>query len=209
VVRVMATTIRSVGAASQEGSERGSLLCSGRRDHIVIGQTEGHADQASAEESGLYGQRASLRALVQCAEPSLGHWQSAILREAFEEAYARAGITDNDPQTWSRPVPTFGGVQEVLAEWVEDDGGCQDHPRRDDGGAGQGSAGDRPPWLTAATWHDHRAMLLGHWFLPLAYAQEKLDACRSFYNEERPHGAFGHKPPISLQNPGGASSLPP
>jgi putative transposase len=52
-------------------------------------------------------------------------------------------------------------------------------------------------------------MLLGHWFLPLAYAQEKLDACRSFYNEERPHGAFGHKPPISLQNPGGASSLPP
>jgi putative transposase len=28
------------------------------------------------------------------------------------------------------------------------------------------------------------------------------------YNEERPHGAIGNKPPISLQNPGGVASLP-
>lgn len=78
-------------------------------------------DARSAEESGLYDQRASLRGLVQRAVPSLGHRQSAILREAFEEAYARAGILDNDPQTWTRPVPTFGVVQEILGEWSVDD----------------------------------------------------------------------------------------
>jgi putative transposase len=28
----------------------------------------------------------------------------------------------------------------------------------------------------------------------------------SCYNEDRPHGAIGHKPPITLQNSGGATS---
>ncbi len=51
--------------------------------------------------------------------------------------------------------------------------------------------------------------LNAHWFLTLADAQEKLEAWRRYHNEERPHGAIGHKPPISLQNPGGASSPPP
>lgn len=98
---------------------RSTLLSSGSAS--VVGLNPMEIDAHSAEESGLYDQRASLRALVQRAVPSLGHRQSAILREAFEEAYARAGITDDDPQTWSRPVPTFGVVQEILAEWIEDD----------------------------------------------------------------------------------------
>lgn len=51
--------------------------------------------------------------------------------------------------------------------------------------------------------------LNAHWFLTLADAEEKLEAWRRYYNEDRPHGAIGHKPPISLQNPGGATSSPP
>ncbi len=34
------------------------------------------------------------------------------------------------------------------------------------------------------------------------------EAWRRYYNEDRPHGAIGRKPPISLQNPGGAPSPP-
>jgi transposase InsO family protein len=45
-----------------------------------------------------------------------------------------------------------------------------------------------------------------HWFLTLADAQEKLAAWRGCDDEDRP---IGRKPPISLQNPGGASSQPP
>lgn len=51
--------------------------------------------------------------------------------------------------------------------------------------------------------------LNAHWFLTLADAEEKLEAWRKYYNEDRLHGAIGHKPPISLQNPGGAPSPPP
>lgn len=96
-----------------------TLLSSGSASTKGLNPME--IDARSAEESGLYDQRASLRGLVQRAVPSLGHRQSAILREAFEEAYSRAGILDNDPQTWTRPVPTFGVVQEILGEWSEDD----------------------------------------------------------------------------------------
>ena len=45
-----------------------------------------------------------------------------------------------------------------------------------------------------------------NWFLTLADAREKLEAWRRYYNEDRPHGAIGNKPPISLQIPGGAAS---
>jgi transposase InsO family protein len=58
----------------------------------------------------------------------------------------------------------------------------------------------------AATQH-HRVN--AHWFLTLADAQEKLEAWRRYYNEERPHGAIGNKVPISLQIPGGAFSPTP
>lgn len=39
------------------------------------------------------------------------------------------------------------------------------------------------------------------WFLTLADAREKLEAWRRYYNEDRPHGAIGNKPPIMLMNP--------
>ena len=43
--------------------------------------------------------------------------------------------------------------------------------------------------------------LNAHWFLTLADAAEKMEDWRRYYNEERPHGAIGHKVPISLLNP--------
>jgi len=50
--------------------------------------------------------------------------------------------------------------------------------------------------------------LNAHWFLTLADAAEKLENWRRYYNEVRPHGAIGHKVPISLINPDGATSPP-
>jgi len=78
-------------------------------------------DAHSAEESGLYDQRASLREMVKRAVPSLGHRQSSILRQAFEAAYTQVGILDNDPETWTQPAPTFALVQDILADWADDD----------------------------------------------------------------------------------------
>lgn len=50
--------------------------------------------------------------------------------------------------------------------------------------------------------------LNAHWFLTLADAREKLEDWRKYYNEDRPHGAIGYKPPVLLQNPDGAASPP-
>jgi putative transposase len=50
--------------------------------------------------------------------------------------------------------------------------------------------------------------LNAHWFMTLADAREKLEAWRRYYNEERPHGAIGNRPPIWLQkHDGDPSSL--
>ncbi len=51
--------------------------------------------------------------------------------------------------------------------------------------------------------------LNAHWFLTLADAREKMEDWLRYYNEVRPHGAIGNKPPISLQNTGGAASPSP
>ena len=50
--------------------------------------------------------------------------------------------------------------------------------------------------------------LNAHWFLSLADAQEKMEDWRKYYNEERPHGAIGHRAPVALLNPDGATSPP-
>ena len=50
--------------------------------------------------------------------------------------------------------------------------------------------------------------LNAHWLLTLADAREKLENWRKYYNEDRPHGAIGNKPPVSLITPAGASSPP-
>jgi putative transposase len=50
--------------------------------------------------------------------------------------------------------------------------------------------------------------LNAHWFLSLDDARSKLEDWRRYYNEERPHGAIGHKAPITLLNHDGAASPP-
>jgi putative transposase len=50
--------------------------------------------------------------------------------------------------------------------------------------------------------------LNAHWFLTLDDARSKLEDWRRYYNEERPHGAIGNKPPIMLMNHDGAASPP-
>ena len=95
------------------------LLSSGSASTVGLNPME--LDVHSAEESGLYDQRAALRGMVQRAVPALGHRQSGILREAFDEAYRGAGIVDGDVSTWNRPAPTFDDVQSILARWASDD----------------------------------------------------------------------------------------
>jgi putative transposase len=48
-----------------------------------------------------------------------------------------------------------------------------------------------------------------HWFLTLEDARAKMENWLRYYNEERPHGAIGNQAPITLLNPGGATSPPP
>lgn len=48
--------------------------------------------------------------------------------------------------------------------------------------------------------------LNAHWFMTLADAREKMEGWLRYYNEERPHGAIGNKPPITLQNSVGVTS---
>jgi putative transposase len=50
--------------------------------------------------------------------------------------------------------------------------------------------------------------LNAHWFLSLSDAREKLEDWRRDYNEVRPHGAIGNKPPAALVNHVGAPSPP-
>lgn len=50
--------------------------------------------------------------------------------------------------------------------------------------------------------------LNAHWFMSLADAKEKMEDWRKYYNEDRPHGAIGNKPPIMLLNHDGAASPP-
>jgi putative transposase len=50
--------------------------------------------------------------------------------------------------------------------------------------------------------------LNAHWFMNLADAREKMEDWRKYYNEERPHGAIGQKPPMTLLNRDGAASPP-
>lgn len=47
-----------------------------------------------------------------------------------------------------------------------------------------------------------------HWFLSVADAREKLECWRRDYNEVRPHGAIGNKPPAALLRCVGVTSAP-
>lgn len=98
---------------------RSVLLSSGTSS--VTGVNPMELDSQSAEETGLYDQRKVIRDMIRNAVPALGHRQGAILRDAIEEAYSRAGFNDSDPATWRNAAPTFADVQEILADWADDD----------------------------------------------------------------------------------------
>ncbi|WP_437537392.1 helicase HerA-like domain-containing protein [Sorangium sp. So ce726] len=98
---------------------RSVLLSSGAASKFGLNPME--LDVHSAQESGLYDQRAALRGMIQRAVPALGHRQSSILREAFDAAYARAGILDDDDSTWRRAAPSFGDIESILDGWAQDD----------------------------------------------------------------------------------------
>ena len=98
---------------------RSVLLSSGTASTIGVNPME--LDSQSAEETGLYDQRKVIRDMIRNAVPALGHRQGAILRDAIEEAYTRAGFSDSDPATWKNSPPTFADVQDILAQWADDD----------------------------------------------------------------------------------------
>lgn len=96
------TTLLSSGAASTHGLNPLEL------------------DLTSAQETGLYDQRAALREMIMRAVPALGHRQADILHEALGEAYQRAGVIDDDPKSWERQPPGFADLFAVLGNMVEE-----------------------------------------------------------------------------------------
>jgi putative transposase len=50
--------------------------------------------------------------------------------------------------------------------------------------------------------------LNSHWFMTLDDARSKLEDWRRYYNEERPHGSIGQRPPIALHRHDGDPSPP-
>lgn len=94
------------------------LLSHGPASRIGLNPMELDATDA---DHGPYLQKQNLKELLTSIVPELGHKQGPILKQAFEEAYRRAGIFDEDMSTWSREPPTFATVEQILDEWYEDD----------------------------------------------------------------------------------------
>jgi Bacterial protein of unknown function (DUF853) len=84
----------------------------------TIGLNPLEVDVASARENGLYDQRTAVLEMVRRAVPQLGHKQANALHTALEDAYAAAGIRDDDPASWTRPAPTFA---QLMVD-IEDEG---------------------------------------------------------------------------------------
>lgn len=81
-------------------------------------------------------------------------------------------------------------------------------PHNDPTIAGTGNIMPDNTYIEAFNGRFRAECLNAHWFLTLADAAEKMEAWRNDYNEVRPHGAIGHKVPISLTNHGGITSPP-
>ena len=62
------------------------------------------------------------------------------------------------------------------------------------------------PFIEAFNGRLRAECLNTHWFLSVADAREKLECWRRDYNEVRPHGAIGNKPPAALLECIGATS---
>jgi hypothetical protein len=81
---------------------------------------------SSDTEHGPYVQRQVIKELITGAV-RLGHRQSSALSKALQDAYRRAGISDEDPSTWQREPPDFKLVDKIFREWLEDDSQSVSH----------------------------------------------------------------------------------
>lgn len=102
---------------------RSELLSHGPSSRIGLNPLE--LDAADTEH-GPYLQRQVIKELVTGAV-RLGHRQSSALSRALQEAYRRAGISDEEPSTWTREPPTFSMVDEIFGEWLDDDSQKSSH----------------------------------------------------------------------------------
>lgn len=96
---------------------RSELLSHGPSSRIGLNPLE---LDATDTEHGPYLQRQVIKELITGAV-RLGHRQSSALSKALQEAYRRAGISDEDPSTWTREPPTFASVDKIFGEWLDDD----------------------------------------------------------------------------------------
>jgi energy-coupling factor transporter ATP-binding protein EcfA2 len=94
-----------------------TLLSSGAASTCGLNPLE--LDLESAQEAGLYDQRAALREMIVRAVPALGHRQADILHEALGEAYKSAGIFDDDPASWRREPPGFADLFAGLRDMAD------------------------------------------------------------------------------------------
>lgn len=82
----------------------------------TVGLNPLEIDIESARENGLYDQRTAILEMVRRAVPQLGHKQANALHTALTDAYAAAGIRDDEPATWVRAVPTFADLMEDIQD---------------------------------------------------------------------------------------------
>lgn len=81
-------------------------------------------DSTDPDDGGVFAQVGLLLEQLQSSIPSIGHRQHQVLKQAIELAYRHQGIT-NDPQTWSKPAPTFATVLRILEAAAESAEGPQ------------------------------------------------------------------------------------
>lgn len=89
---------------------------------------------------GFYDQLVSLVDMIVRAAPRLSPKQVSVLMDAFREAYRQAGYSEDHPQTWRYPAPTFSDVLRIIEDWIRDPRkkelrqslpGCRDAIRRE------------------------------------------------------------------------------
>lgn len=73
-------------------------------------------DPIATERSGLKEQVNGLRDVIADRIKSIGHNQKQLLGRALAATYERAGIVEDKPETWTRPVPPLSAVLDALKE---------------------------------------------------------------------------------------------
>lgn len=125
-LKVLTDGVRSAGVPVLVFDFHGDVKVDGFRSEVLshgpssrIGLNPLELD-ATDMEHGPYLQRQVIKDLITGAV-RLGHRQSSALSRALQEAYRRAGVSDEDPSTWSREPPTFATVDEIFGEWLADE----------------------------------------------------------------------------------------